>query len=80
MTDPLSIVLGTLTVGLGVIFMAASPQMLHEQAMSLEREIELERREMLGAKKQSSELQQELKEVRKGLEKAADSTQRQVIL
>lgn len=45
----------------------------------MEREIEIEQRETTGARKQVLELEQELKEVRMGLEKAADSTQRQVI-
>jgi len=50
------------------------------QAASLEREIELEKRETVAAKKQAAELQQELEELRKALEKAADSTQRQVAI
>mmetsp|Transcript_9593 Transcript_9593/g.21709 ORF Transcript_9593/g.21709 Transcript_9593/m.21709 type:complete len:385 (-) Transcript_9593:1410-2564(-) len=53
---------------------------LNTQATSMEREIEIEQRETTGARKQVLELEQELKEVRMGLEKAADSTQRQVAI
>jgi len=53
---------------------------LKTQAASLEREIDIEKRETATAKKQATELQQELEDLRKALEKAADSTQRQVCL
>jgi len=53
---------------------------LRTQATSLEREINIEKRETVSAKKQAIELQQELGELRKALEKAADSTHRQVAI
>jgi len=53
---------------------------LKTQAASLEREIDIEKRETVGARKQAAELRQELEELRKALEKAADATERQVAI
>ena len=53
---------------------------IRSQGQSLEREIDVEKKEAASAKTQAAEVREELEELRAALDKAADSTSRQVAI
>ena len=68
------------TVEVERIAVQRESETIRSQAASLNREIDIEVKETLSAKTQAAEVRAELEELNEALDKAADSTQRQVAI